>query len=1158
MEKKYTLLNNTIGWIILLISSYVFIATIEPSASFWDCGEFIASATKLQVGHPPGAPLWLMIARVFGLFASDVEGIAAADNVFSALCSSFSILFLFWSITALAKKVALKTGELTTGKTLVILFSGTIGALAYTFSDSFWFSAVEAEVYAASSLFTALVFWLILKWDANSDKKYADRYLILVAYFMGLSIGVHILNLLALPALVYVYYFKRFKPTTKGFIYAGIISIVMLGVIQQGIISYSILLATKFELFFVNSLGFGYDSGMWIYFVLIVAAIIGSIIYTKKKNLPNLQNSILGVMVILIGYSSFAMIVIRSAANPPMDENNPENILNLLPYLNREQYGDRPLLFGQSFSSTLDIEEQYTSGSPVYYRPENQEDDKYLVADERKNHKPNYDKKTCMYFPRMYSSQAHHKRAYKTWSSFKGKSVRTKVQDRKTGRTVNRKIKVPTFKENLTFFFDYQINFMYWRYFMWNFTGRQNDVQGHGRADAPDMVLKGNWLSGVPFVDDAHLGNQETMPSTLKDSEGRNEFYFLPLILGLIGMIFHFTQHKKDAWVVMLLFFMTGLAIVIYLNQSPYQPRERDYAYAGSFYAFAIWIGLGVQALCNIMASAKRTAVSNKKEKAVKIDSATAGDTELPLEAGKGLEGKLKAKGIYEYLVTALTFIIIGAFATLRTETEVFGLSILYIGGVIAAAAIVCSAIGSIVTSTSSQAVLVLALTAFVPGIMGAEGWGDHDRSNRYTATDFAKNYLDSCDKNAIIFTNGDNDTFPLWYVQEVENYRPDVRVVNLSLLNTDWYIDQMKRKAYKSEAVPFSMEQDQYRQGTRDYVFVQNKWAGYHDLKKVMDFVKSDSKSTQVPATSGEYMNYLPTSQFTVPVDKEKVLANGIVLPEFADQIPESMEWSIGGGAVMKAKMMILDLMATNNWERPVYFAITVGNDHYMNLEEYFQLEGLAYKVTPIKHDNGGAVGYINVDKMYDNLVNKFQWGNMEKDDVYLDEQVIRMTSNYKSNFARLARELLDRGDKERAIKTLDRCMEIMPAHKVPLNYYSMFIGDAYYQAGEESKGDTIMGAIADNYMNELKWFISLDDPHASRVSSEVERAFQVLSNVNYFVGKHWAKKAQTDGFKADNQNEISQKITAFMTEYQNDIMNYAERIGQVDKFRQILSGGR
>ena len=1235
MEKKYSFINNITGWLVLVFSSVIYILTIESSASFWDCGEFIASATKLQVGHPPGAPLWSMKARMFAaaaeIFTGSQENIAYAVNIMSALSSSFTILFLFWSITALAKKVSKKTDDLTSAHTWGIMFSGIVGALAFTFSDSFWFSAVEAEVYASSSLYTAAVFWLALKWDANAHKPYADRYLILIAYLMGLSIGVHILNLLVIPAIVYIYYFNKKKATTKGFFLTGIVGVIILGIVQQVVISYSVQFATKFELFFVNELGLGFDSGMWFYFLLIATALIGGIVLSKKKGYPDLQKAFLGVMVILIGYSSFAMIVIRSAANPPMDENNPENILSLLPYLNREQYGDRPLLFGQTFESVQDAGSPYSDGSPVYYRPEKTKygymskvkakkrgenwvvskvdkgfknikvGDKilkingetplpqrkaeeldlvelgafvdetvlnvtydrrgekstkeiktgvYLVADERKNHKPKYNEKTCMYFPRMYSTQGHHVNAYKIWSDYDGAPVedsRGKVLTVKepTARGVKKvPLVVPSQSENFRFFVDYQFNFMYWRYFMWNFTGRQNDIQGHGKARSSDAVLKGNWLSGISFVDNAHLGDQETLPSSLKDNPGRNEFYFLPLILGIIGMIFHFVRHREDAWVVLLLFLMTGIAIIIYLNQTPFQPRERDYAYAGSFYAFAIWIGLGVQAIYSYM-------LGQQKKDVPVLDQSDEEGGEQEENSGIAFLFKksvMKAHGVYEILSAALGFIVIGVLSTQVSDASAtFGLSCFYIGGVIGGYVILSALLGKMFSSNKARACLAFLLTGFIPVIMAVEGWDDHDRSDKYTARDFAKNYLDSCEKNAIIFTNGDNDTFPLWYVQEVEGYRTDVRVINLSLLNTDWYIDQAKRKAYDGDAVPFSMVQDQYRQGTRDYVYVQEKWPdGYHDLKKVMDFVKSEASNTKIPMSSGVTMDYLPTNKFSIPVNPSTVLANGTVLPEFTNDIPERMEWKIGKGAVLKAKLMILDLLAHNDWERPVYFAITVGNDHYMNLEDYFQLEGLAYRVTPIKHDNKGGTGWINVDRMYDNLVNKFQWGNMEKEGVYMGEQVQRMSTNYRNNFARLARELTQRGDTIRALKTLDRCMEIMPPSKIPMHYYSVYLGDAYYLAGDVRRGNEVMEIIIEKYISEISWYLEQEGLVARNLTGEVKKGLQAIQTAEYFLDKNLELLRMRGDEGLKKAEELSKRMKDFNKESQSDIqrfMNKAQR---------------
>lgn len=1149
MEKKYSFINNVTGWAVLLFSTVIYVLTIESSASFWDCGEFIASATKLQVGHPPGAPLWSMKARMFAAvaeaFTGNTEYIAYAVNVFSALCSSFSILFLFWSITALAKKITLKSSELTVGHTWGIMFSGIVGALAYTFSDSFWFSAVEAEVYAASSLYTAAVFWLALKWDANAHKPHADRYLILIAYLMGLSIGVHILNLLVIPAIVYIYYFNKNKPTIKGFFITGIVGVVILGVVQQVVISYSVEFATKFELLFVNDFGMPFDSGMWIYFLLITAALIAGIVYSKKKGYFDLQKAILMVMVILIGYSSFAMIVIRSAANPPMDENNPENILTLLPYLNREQYGDRPLLFGQTFESIQDANQPYEDGSPVYYR--NEKAGKYTIADDRKGHKPMYNEKTCMYFPRMYSTNGRHVNAYKVWANYDGTPEKEKRGKRERtimvkkaiggGRTEPVPLIVPSQTENFTFFLNYQFNFMYWRYFMWNFTGRQNDIQGHGAPEMGDAVTKGNWLSGVPFVDDAHLGEQASLPESMSNNPGRNKFYFLPLILGIIGLVFQFARNREDAWVVLLLFLMTGVAIIIYLNQTPYQPRERDYAYAGSFYAFAIWIGLGVQALYSYMLGTNKT------------------EEEVTTETGKkGIEAKLLSLGIYEISIAAISFIVIGIFASAIFEQgNVFGLSCVYIGIVIIAYIVLSLIAGKLLNNHKGKAVFSLLITGFIPVIMASEGWDDHDRSDKYTARDFAKNYLDSCDKNAILFTNGDNDTFPLWYVQEVEGYRTDVRVINLSLLNTDWYIDQAKRKAYDGEAVPFSMEQDQYRQGTRDYLFIQDKWSKdeYHDINKVMEFVKSDSKSTKLPMSSGVMMDYLPTRKFSVPVDKEKVIANGTVLPEFVDQIPERMTWKLGNGShLYKAKMMILDLIATNNWERPIYFAITVGGDNYMNLEEYFQLEGLAYKLTPIKHKTDAGTGWINTEKMFDNLVNQFQWGNMEKEGVYMGEQVKRMSENYRNNFARLARELIQAGDTVRAIKTLDKCMEIMPPSKIPMSYYSVYLAEAYYLAGQPEKGNQISEIILKRYMGETDWYVQQEGAVAHVLGKQTDRgksmvgeSINAIKTTEYFLNRS-VEKAKNDGVPGTERGEeILKSIKEWEEASQSDINRFMSR---------------
>jgi tetratricopeptide (TPR) repeat protein len=1000
---NYKTVNNITGWIVFAIATYVFVSTIEPTASFWDCGEFIATAYKLQVGHPPGAPFFMLVARLFSMFVAP-EQAAKMINILSALCSSFTILFLFWSITALAKKIVKLNGEEDTGKTIAIIGSGAVGALAYTFSDSFWFSAVEGEVYAMSSLFTALVFWAILKWEGVANEKYANRWLVLIAYLIGLSVGVHLLNLLAIPAMTFVYYFKKYKTTTKGLIWAGTLSVIMLGAIQGIIIPWTVILASKFELLFVNSFGLPFNSGLFFYVAALVAAIAWGLRYTIQKQMVAANTIILCTAVILIGYSTFATILIRSSANPPMDENNPENAFTLLSYLNREQYGDRPLLYGQYFNSPLDNKEPYKDGNPVYYQ--DKEKGKYVISDDKKKSVPNYAREFCSVFPRMYSPEGSHTRAYKTWSEFEGRPIR---YNQITGE--NKMINKPTMGENLKFFFRYQIGWMYWRYFMWNFAGRQNDIQGHGD------ILDGNWISGISAIDEARLGPQDKLPSSMTDNQAHNKFYLLPLILGLIGLIYQVTKTKEDFFVVLLLFFFTGIAIVIYLNQYPYQPRERDYAYAASFYAFAIWIGLGVLALYDSL-------------------------------------GKSLKKAPVALLISALCL-------------------------------------------------------AVVPGIMAKEGWDDHDRSNTYTARDFAKNYLASCAPNAILFTNGDNDTFPLWYVQEVEGFRTDVRVCNLSLLNTDWYIDQMKKQAYDSPPVPFKMPSEKYRQGTRDYVpiFKKSNKEIYLDVKEAMDFITDDKNMATLG--SDRRMNYFPTNLFSLKADTNKVLANGTVPEYMKDRIVPEIQWSIEKSYVLKNDMMILDLLAHNNWERPIYFAITTGNSAYIGLEDYFQLEGLAYRLVPVKAENAdGQTGRIDTELMYDNLMNKFSWGGMGENKIYLNENNRRMCMNLRNNFSRLAEALIKEGKKEKALAVLDKCMEVMPEHNVPYDFFLLPVLEAYYKAGGTEKANAIVKRLVEVYDENLQYFLSLDDNYYATVSTPVQQAMSVMYRLNSITNKMYPQE--------------------------------------------------
>ncbi|OQX99372.1 MAG: membrane protein [Bacteroidetes bacterium 4572_117] len=976
-RKKYSQINNITGWVILLIASFTYLSTIEPTTSFWDCGEFIATAHKLEVGHPPGAPLFMIAAKVFSLFSGgDVTLVAKMINSLSALASAFTILFLFWTITYFAAKIVRKPiEEYSLNDLLTVMGSGLVGALAYTFSDSFWFSAVEGEVYSLSSLFTAIVFWAILKWERVADEKYSNRWLIFIAYMMGLSIGVHLLNLLAIPAIVFVYYFKKYEPSKSGVIGAAIISIAILGAIMYGIIPGIVKVATWFELLFVNGFGMPFKTGVLFYMLMLAAGIVWGLKYTVKKQKVVLNTIILTFTVIVIGYSSFTMIVVRSLAEPPMNENQPDNVFALLAYLNREQYGDRPLVKGQYFNAQVVKQEtQYT------YAPKG---DKYIKL-AKTNPKYVYDPEFTTLFPRMYSHQSSHKSGYINWANIKNDKKR------------------PSFAQNLGFMFKYQVGFMYMRYFMWNFSGRQNDIQGHGG------YLKGNWLSGIPFVDEMRLGPQDKLPESIKSDKARNKYYMLPLLLGLLGMIFMFQERPKQFLIVMLLFILTGLAIVVYLNQTPYQPRERDYAYAGSFYAFAIWIGLGVFAISSFI----------KKY----LPGATSG-----------------------ILATVLSLVL-------------------------------------------------------VPSIMAKENWDDHDRSGRYTARDLASNYLNSCAPNAILFTYGDNDTFPLWYAQEVEGIRTDVRVVNLSLLGTHWYIYQMTKRAYESDPVPFSFSRDKYSQGVRDLLPVVDRINKYVPLKDVMDFVGSDDDKTKVQASDGSDMNYLPAKLLQIPVDSAKVVNSGLVSTNDTIDILKSIDFTLAKKYITKSDMMVLDLLGNFNWDRPIYFASSVGNDNYMGLQDYFRLEGFAYRLVPYKTKKAnGDIGDINTDILYDNLMNKFKWGRMNEPDVLIDHQNTRVISIMKIRdvFSQLARTLLAENKKGKAVKALDKLVEITPHNQLPYDYFMLPVAELYYQANEIEKANSIINKLSAIYQDDLNYYLSLPKPYSTSIGYETRVAMSIMQEI-------------------------------------------------------------
>ncbi len=1016
--KNFKQLNIIVGWLTFLVAAITYLLTIEPTASFWDCGEFITTSFKLEVGHPPGAPFFMIMGRLFNLFAIDNAHIAVMVNSMSALASAFTILFLFWTITHLAKKLVKADGEYTSGQLIAILGSGVVGALAYTFSDTFWFSAVEGEVYASSSLFTAMVFWAILKWENEADEPRANRWIILIAYLMGLSIGVHLLNLLAIPAIVFVYYFRKYKVTRNGILISSALSILILGVVMYVIIPGVVTVATWFELMFVNGMGLPFNTGVVIYALLLIGGLVYGIIYTIQKKLILWNTVILSILVIIIGYSSFAMIVIRSSANPPMDQNNPDNVFALLGYLNREQYGDRPLFYGQYYNTPLD---KYVDDKPYYI----QKGGKYVVADMRQ--KPLFDSNLSTIFPRMYSREAEHIEAYKQWANIKGRSVQVTGEDGEA-----KTIQIPTFGENLKFFFRYQVNQMYFRYFMWNFSGRQSDIQSQGD------IMNGNWITGINFLDSQRLGDQYNLPQEYRSNKAKNKYYLLPLILGILGIVFMYNRGvdgRKDLWTVFLLFFMTGLAIVIYLNQSPLQPRERDYAYAGSFYAFTIWIGIGVLALY---------------------------------------------EGLKKYVPDTMS------------------------------------------AGVASGLALLL-----VPVLMGAENWDDHDRSNRYTCRDFGYNYLNTCAPNAVIFTNGDNDTFPLWYNQETEGVRTDVRVCNLSYFQTDWYVDQMKSKAYNSAPLPISFTHDLYVQGKRDVIYLMEdpRLKGSVELKKALDFVRDEDKRTKLE--QADNAAYIPSKKLYLVVDKAAVIRNKAVDPEDYDKIVDTIKIDLSSKHyITKDELMTLDMIANNNWERPIYFAITIGRDKYMNLQDYFQHEGFADRLVPIKTPSDGGInfGRVNTRLMYKNVMENFKWGNMNNPKVYIDENNARMMMNIRSTFNRLAEALVAEGQNEKAIKVLDRCIELIPHKIVPYNYFSMLMAETYFKAGQTEKGKDIVNTIMTDYKEQLDYFFKLDRPKRSSVDDDIQRCLYFMREITMIC----TRNKQTELLK-----DVSTSFNSYLERY-------------------------
>ena len=1072
--KQYKLVNNVLGWLTFFVAAFVYCSTIEPTASFWDCPEFITTGYKLEVGHPPGAPFFMLTANLFSQFASDPSQVARMVNTMSALLSATTILFLFWSITHLARKLILKDwSELTLGKLIAIEASGLVGALIYTFSDTFWFSAVEGEVYAYSSAFTAIVFWLILKWEYHADEPHSDRWLVLIAYMTGLSIGVHLLNLLCLPAIVLVYCYRRFPNIElKGSLIALVGSFILVAAVLYGVVPGIITVAGWFELLFVNTLGCPFNTGEIIYIVLLVAiviwaiyesyvdksfkrqnvsfvlavgmlgipfrgmtwsaAILGLVIlaaiyfglnYRKKigKDLVPVVTSrfkntaLLCMLMLMIGYSSYAVIVIRSAANPPMDQNSPEDVFTLGSYLSRDQYGDSPLLYGQAYTSQVayDVDgnmcvPKHKEGAAIWQRKEKaskDEKDSYFVV----SHKDKIIYAQNMLFPRMHSSA--HAGAYENWM---GGVEGTQVPYDRCGEPVM--VKMPTQMENIRFFLSYQCNFMYWRYFMWNFAGRQNDIQGNGEPE------HGNWITGISFIDDWMLGDQSKMPAELKANKGHNVFYCLPLLLGLIGLFWQAWRGQRGIrqfWVVFFLFFMTGLAIVLYLNQTPQQPRERDYAYAGSFYAYAIWCGLGVLAIYDM------------------------------------LKKKIKGNDVA-------------------------------VAGVVGVACLL------------------------VPIQMASQTWDDHDRSGRYTCRDFGQNYLMTLqDKgNPIIFTNGDNDTFPLWYNQETEGVRTDARVCNLSYLQTDWYIDQMKRPAYDSPSVPITWPRIDFCSGTNDYIEVkpgmkQQLLEFYRDypkearaafgddpfeLKNILKYwVRSKDSDTHI----------IPTDTLYITIDKEAVRRSGMMMA--SDTIPDRMVISLAGKrAIYKNDLMMLEMLAQCNWERPLYVATTVGSDNYMNLGDNFVQEGLAYRITPFNTKAPGAKNF-DTEKTYNNVMNRFKWGGLDKPGLYIDETVMRMCYTHRHLFATLAMQLIAEGQNAKAEKVLRKSEKVLPEYNVPYTFMSgaSDLARAYALIGKKADAARILNKVWADAKSYADYYLQLTGSRFMMSQNDVLRQLYIMQNI-------------------------------------------------------------
>ncbi|WP_034919554.1 protein O-mannosyl-transferase family [Gillisia sp. CAL575] len=1012
--------NKILGWLVFVISLTTYWLTVEPTASFWDAGEYIATAANLEVGHPPGAPLYQMMGAFFATFAPEASNIALLVNMMSGLASAFTILFMFWSIVLLLQKVTGPVVSLSDSKKMAILGSALVGSLAFTFTDSFWFNAVEAEVYAMAACMMSILFYLGLLWERDMFAPRGNRWVILISFVVGLSFGIHFMGLLTIPAIGFLYYFKNYKKITiKNFIIANLAVVAVLMFIFKLLLPYTLTFFASSEVFFTNSIGLPFNSGTIIALLAIVAIFYFGIQYTRKKSYFQLNTLLLFILFILIGFSSWTMLPIRANANTVINENSPDNARELLAYYNREQYGETHLFYGPQFSemySGLDADNPYLDDAPNYEK--DKELGKYVIVNDYKNARQNLDDSHKTVLPRMWSTQ--HAANYMQFTGPLEFTVKPEYQSedqlltaisefRKNialGRVDNEayhqflnqfseylNIEKPSFGSNLSYLLEYQFGYMYWRYFMWNFTGRQNDIQGQ-YSDSD-----GNWLSGIKFIDEMRLGSQDDLPSDMKNNKARNTYFFLPFILGLIGLFFHFKKDKKGFWVLMVFFLFTGIALKIYLNERPFEPRERDYALVGSFYVFAIWIGFGVYAI----------------------------------------------------------------FDSIRKHLK---------------------------PSFAAPIAIAVCFLA-VPTVLASQNWDDHDRSDRYSALAMAKMYLDSVDENAILFTIGDNDTFALWYAQQIEGYRRDVRIVNTSLFATDWYISQMKRKAWDSDPIPSQLEYKQYRAGTNEFVMYQQVTKDTMAIQNWMNWIASDNPGTQGQLQSGQVVNTFPTKNIRIPVDKNIVLKNGIVAQKDADLIVDNIFLELNGNVIYKNRLLMLDIIANNNWERPIYFTGgSYGDDDYLWMKDYLQLDGVAYKLVPIQTKVNPRfqyeMGRVDSDKMY-KIAKNWDWGNMEDTSIYHDPETRKNSITYRGNIGRLIEQLLIENDTARAKEMIDLAME-----KMPLDYYGYYTLlepyiNGYFEVGEPEKAKELWTRIAAKYQENLKYYSGWDEERQYNFADDI-----------------------------------------------------------------------